>query len=228
MSIINIFERLLQGVPTTLYFIIISWIFGFLLGILVTAGRVNHHKWLNYILGIYISFTRSVPIILQLFLVYYGLPALLLQFGIDLSFIGKMYFCVVAYVIYYGAYLSEVLRPAYLSVSESQHEVGLALGYTKWQTQIKIIIPQAIPIVLPALGNETINLIHQSSLLFIIGIVDLMGQADSYVNEEYLVSPVLVYFCAGLIYWLLTIIIGSVVRLAEHKFGKFLYRGGEY
>ncbi|KRM10304.1 ABC transporter permease [Paucilactobacillus suebicus DSM 5007 = KCTC 3549] len=164
---------------------------------------------------------------MQLFLVYYGLPALLLEFGIDLSAIGKMYFCVGAYVIYYGAYLSEVIRPAYLSVNETQREAAIALGYTKWQMQTKIVIPQTIPVALPALGNEVINLVHQSSLLFVIGVVDLMGQADEYISENYASSPILVYFCAGLIYWLLTIIISRIVKLAERKSGKFLYAKGD-
>lgn len=227
MAIVGLFEQLLIGVPITLFFILVSWVLGFALSILVTAGRVSHHNGLNNILGVYISFTRSIPIILQLFLIYYGLPALLLELGVDLSAVDKMYFCVGAYVVYYGAYLSEVIRPAYLSVSETQREAAIAMGYTKWQTQTRIIIPQTIPIALPALGNEAINLVHQSSLLFVVGVVDLMGQADEFISENYSASPILVYFCAGLIYWVLTIVISRIVKLAEHKSGKFLYARGE-
>lgn len=221
-TVANLIIRLAAGIPTTLVFIVIAWILGSLLAILVTAGRLSRHKLIYNILSVYISFTRSIPIILQLFLVYYGLPALLSEWGIDLSSVGKLVFCVVAYVIYYGAYLSEVLRPAYLSISETQREAALAAGYTRWAVETKIIIPQVIPVALPALGNEAINLVHQSSILFVIGVTDLMGQADGIVNEDYTVSPILAYFVAGLIYWVLTIVIVKLVKLVEHRAGRFL------
>lgn len=225
MSLITLIQQILIGIPTTLMFVVIAWILGLLLGILVTIGRLSHSKVLRGLLATYVSFTRSIPIILQLFLVYYGLPTLLNEWGIDLSGLNKMYFCVTAYVFYYGAYLSEVFRPAYLAVDRQQYETAIAMGYTRWYAQIKIVIPQVIPIALPALGNETINLIHQSSLLFIIGVVDLMGQAEEIIAENYTVSPILVYFLAGIIYWLLTVVIARILKKIEIRSSLFLIGG---
>lgn len=222
MSVEKILILLLQKLPSTLLFIVIAWILGLLLSVLVTAGRLSKYKWLRRGLGVYVSFVRSIPMILQLFLIYYGLPALLSAFGISLSGVSRFSFCVIAFVLYYGAYLSEDLRPAYLAVDQGQREAAIALGYTPLQVELKVIIPQAVPIAIPALGNEILNMVHQSSLLFALGVVDIMGQAQQTINENYTVAPVLVYFLAGLIYWLLTIAIDLVRRAIERRTSVFM------
>lgn len=222
MSVEKILILLLQKLPSTLLFVVIAWILGLLLSVLVTAGRLSKYKWLQRGLGVYVSFVRSIPMILQLFLIYYGLPALASSLGINLSHISRFSFCVIAFVLYYGAYLSEDLRPAYLAVDQGQREAATALGYTPLQVELKVVIPQAVPIAIPALGNEILNMVHQSSLLFALGVVDIMGQAQQAINENYTVAPVLVYFLAGLIYWLLTLLIDLFRRAVERRTGAFM------
>lgn len=165
--------------------------------------------------------------ILQLFIVYYGLPMLFKALGVDINSINRMVFCVVTFALYYGAYLSEILRPAYQAVNQSQRETASALGYNRWQTETKIIIPQAVPIALPALGNEIINMVHQTSLVFTIGVIDIMGESDQIIDQNYTVSPVLVYFLAGIVYLMITVIIDLVWRSIENRSGKFLETDGE-
>lgn len=221
-GIIGLFKQLATGVPVTLSFIVVAWILGFLLATLVTAGRLSRHKWLRYLLNVYVSFVRSVPVVLQLFIVYYGVPLLVLTVtGIDMTAVNKMVFCVIAFVGYYGAYLSEILRPAYRSISVDQHEAAYASGYTKWQTNVHVVIPQMLSVALPGLGNEVINLVHQSSLLFVLGTVDLMGQADTIVSTDYTASPVLTYFCAGVIYWVITVILTTIVHAVERRTDRY-------
>ncbi|KRK47289.1 amino acid ABC transporter permease [Secundilactobacillus kimchicus] len=220
--VLNTFVQLFKGVPVTLTFIIFAWILGSSLSILVTAGRLSQHQWLRAILTVYVSFIRSVPIVLQLFLVYYGLPLVVkLSLGIDLSSVSKMLFCVITFTLYYGAYLSEILRPSYLTVSAEQRDAALSMGYTPLQADIHVLIPQTLSIAIPGLGNEIINLVHQSSILFVLGTVDLMGQADTIVSNDYTSSPLLTYFCAGLIYWAIVIILNLVLSFLEVRIDKF-------
>ncbi|GEP22885.1 MAG: amino acid ABC transporter permease [Lentilactobacillus diolivorans] len=221
-DVIGLFKQLLTGLPITLGFIISSWIIGFSLSVLVTAGRLSPRRWLRYPLDVLVSFTRSIPIVLQLFLVYYGLPALVQTLiGVDLNDVNKMIFCIITFSIYYGSYLSEILRPAYLSVRKEQHDAAYGLGYTKFQTNFHVIVPQMFSIALPSLGNEVINLVHQSSILFVLGTVDLMGQADMIITTDYTSSPLLTYFCAGMIYWGLTIVITAVVHSIERYVDRY-------
>lgn len=226
MSIWSMFSSLVAKLPGTLLFVLIAWILGLILGILVTAGRLSHIKLLRGILNVYVSFIRSIPMILQLFIVYYGLPMLFKAFGVDINSINRMVFCVIAFALYYGAYLSEILRPAYQAVNQSQRETAIALGYNRWQTETKIIIPQAVPIALPALGNEIINMVHQTSLLFTIGVIDIMGESDQIIDQHYTVSPVLVYFVAGIVYLIMTVIIDWVWKTFEKRSGRFLETDG--
>ena len=120
--------------------------------------------------------------ILQLFLIYYGLPQLLKALGINIDSSSRFAYSVLTFTLYYGAYLSEDLRAAYQAINPTQRDAAKALGYNRWQTETRVIIPQTLPIVLPALGNEILNLLHQSSLLFTIGMLDIMGQAQELIN----------------------------------------------
>ncbi|WP_246147518.1 amino acid ABC transporter permease [Secundilactobacillus folii] len=220
--IIGLFRQLLTGVPITLMFILISWIIGFALSGIITLGRLSPKKYFSFPLNTLVSFVRSVPIVLQLFLVYYGFPVLVEKFiGVNINNINKMVFCVITFSIYYGFYLSEILRPAYLSVKQEQRDAAFGLGYTKSQANIHVIIPQMFSVAIPSLGNEVINLIHQSSILFVLGTVDLMGQADMIITTDYTASPLLTYFCAGMIYWVITIIVSIIIRLLEFRIDRY-------
>lgn len=227
MSIVKIFTALLAKLPATLLFVTLAWILGLFLGVLVTAGRLSHFRILRSVLNVYVSFIRSIPMVLQLFLIYYGLPMLLSLFKINTNGVNKLVFCGIAFSLYYGAYLSEVLRPAYQSVDRSQREAAIAAGYNRWQVKTKIMIPQAIPIALPSLGNEVLNMLHQSSLLFTLGVVDIMGQAQQTIDQNYTVNPVLVYFLAGGVYLIITLLIEMLRRGLEKRTGRFLRVGGE-
>ncbi|MCR5525495.1 MAG: amino acid ABC transporter permease [Lactobacillus sp.] len=222
MSTGKILNILLSQLPDTIMFVAVSWLLGLGLSVLVTAGRLSNLKWLRVILEVYVSFVRSIPMILQLFLIYYGLPMLVKLIGINLGSVDRFEMCVIAFVLYYGAYLSEDLRPAYLAVDRGQREAAKALGYTPVQVELMVMIPQAVPIALPALGNEILNMVHQSSLLFALGVVDIMGEAQQTINENYTVAPVLVYLLAGLIYWGLTVVIDLVRQMAEKYTGRFM------
>lgn len=118
------------------------------------------------------------------------------------------------------------MRAAYQAVNPLQRDAATALGYNRWQTETRVIVPQTLPIVLPALGNEILNLLHQSSLLFTIGMVDIMGQAQEIINQNYTVAPVLVYFIAGLVYLIISLLFDWLQAGLEKRTGVYLTKRG--
>lgn len=226
MATTQILKALIDKLPITLWFVVVAWISGLGLSVLVTAGRLSNLRWLRWPLNVYVSFIRSISMILQLFLIYYGLPQLLKSLGIDIDSSSRFGYSVLAFALYYGAYLSEDLRAAYQAVNPTQRAAATALGYNRWQTETRVIIPQTLPIVLPALGNEILNLLHQSSLLFTIGMVDIMGQAQEIINQSYTVAPVLVYFIAGLVYLIISLLFDWLRAGLERRTGVYLTKRG--
>ena len=221
IDFIYVFEvliKLMKVVPYTILIMLVSGIFGLILAILILAIRLNKIKGLNLVVGVYLSFFRSTPVLIHLFLVYYGLPILLDKIGIDISSWSKSVFAVLSLTLFNGAYISEVLRPAYLAVEMGQHDAADSIGLTKFKKLQRIIIPQMIPIVLPGLGNALIDLIKDTSVLFVIGLVDIMGRAKLLIANDYGVQKLEVYIAAGIIYWVIIKIFNVLVSRFEEKY----------
>lgn len=226
LYMLKILPDFLSALPLTLFVILLSELFGLLLGITVTWIRIERVKLLNPLAELYLSFVRSTPILLQLLLVYYGLPVLLGLVGINVNFWNKTAFAVITLILHNGAFLSEVLRPAYLAVEQGQHEAADSLGFTAFQKQIRIIIPQVLPIALPGIGNALIYLIHDTSILFIIGIVDLMGTASNLISNDYGSRQIEVYLTLALIYWGISFLADRGVRFIENRADRFHFGNG--
>jgi len=215
--IFEILPKFIRVVPYTILIIAISGTLGLFLAVIVTAIRIKKIKILNQITGIYISFFRSTPSIIHLFLVYYGLPILLGTFGININWWSRSAFSILALVLFNGAYVSEILRPAYLAVDKGQHEAAESIGLSGVKKFYRIICPQAIPIALPNLGNALIDLIKDTSVLFIIGLVDIMGKAKLLIANDYGVKKLEVYIAVGLIYWVITFVADVGIKALEKK-----------
>lgn len=220
--IINIFPSLLKTLPLTIYIVIVTAIVGFLLAVVVTAIRIKEIPVISQLLNLYTSFMRSTPGLIHIFIVYYGLPVLFAAIGIDINFISRVTFSVVALVLYNGAFVSEILRPSYLAIPKAQHEAATSVGMTQWQKLTRIIFPQVLPIALPSLGNALIDLLKDTSLLFLIGLVDVMGQADIIIANTLGVYQLEVYVAVALIYWALAVVLEQIMRLLEKKTRKFV------
>lgn len=216
--VFKLIPKFIQVLPYTLFIIFLSGTLGLLLAALITAARIKRIRIVWKLLEVYISFFRSTPAIIHLFLVYYGLPIFLKGFGIDINWWAKSTYCVLALVLFNGAYLSEILRPAYLAVEKGQHEAAESIGLTGFKKFIRIILPQAIPIALPNLGNALIDLIKDTSILFIIGLVDIMGKAKLLIANDYGVKKLEVYLAVGLVYWVLTFVSDISIKTLEKKF----------
>jgi L-cystine transport system permease protein len=217
-------RKLIPALPFTLSVIAVSGLLGFALGVLVTALRVRkhslfHQKALYALVMLYVLLERSTPGLIQLFLIFYGLPVILTTLlGVDISHWSRTLFAVVAFVLHNGAYVSDVLRPAYLAVGKGQHDAADSVGMSSLQKIRRIIGPQMLPIALPGLGNLLIQLIKDTSLLFTIGVVDLMGKAKNINTNNFGVAQLEVYISVSLVYWALITLANAGIRKLEKRY----------
>lgn len=223
--VLEILPSLIQSLPVTIYVFLVALIVSFLWAVIITYFRVRKTPVISQILEAYTSFTRSTPGIVHIFLVYYGLPLLLRTIGISTDNVSRVTFSIIALVMYTGGFISEILRPSYLAVSSEQHDAAKSIGMTGFQSHMRIIFPQVIPVALPSLGNAWINLLLDTSLLFLIGLVDLMGQAEIIIANTYGVYQFEVYFTVALIYWALSSLLTTGVSALERHYSKYMKVG---
>lgn len=217
--------EIIKYIPVTLNITAVSIIFAFIIGLISAIIKINKVPVLNKIVGFYISFIRGTPLLVQIYLSYYGFPKVFdyinLKYGteIDISGIPAIVFIYVAFSLNVGAYLSETFRSAILSVDKGQNEAALSLGMTKFQSMIRIVLPQAFVTAIPNIGNTIISLVKDSSLAFIISVVEMMGQA------KIVGAPGLnffeVYIVVAILYWIICIIIERAILLLEKRLRKF-------
>nr|WP_315047936.1 amino acid ABC transporter permease [uncultured Leptotrichia sp.] len=221
---VTAFWEILKALPMTLNIAIVSMFFSFILSFFVAMARINKIKVLSRLLGVYVSFIRGTPLLVQIYLSYYGIPKILdyinmkAHWNLNVNNIPPLIFVYVAFTLNVTAYLSETFRAAILSVEKGQIEAGLSLGMTKWQVTKRVILPQAITSALPNFGNTFIALVKDTSLAFIISVVELMGQA------KIVGAPGLnffeVYIVVSLIYWIICIIIEKIMGILEKKLSR--------
>jgi len=183
------------GIKYTLILSVLSLFFGFFLETLLALTRLSKHKVLSYLATAYIEFFRGTPLMIQLYMVYFGS---FIVFGLDMNrFISGL----VAVSLNSAAYVAEIIRSGINSVDKGQKEAGLSLGLKESQVMRHIILPQAFKNVLPALGNELVTLIKETSIASTIGVTELMYNADKVNVASYDFRALVV--AAG-IYFLIT------------------------
>lgn len=210
---LDLFNQVLQQLPITLVMIISALIFAIILGLLLTMIRIKQTPILAPCVRIYQSFMRSTPLLLQLFLVYFALPQFLLIFHKNIYHFDRLFFIILAFSLHSAAYLSEVFRAGYLSVEYSQIEAGLSVGLSYPRILKNIIVPQALRNSIPNLTTQIIELIKDTSLAFTIGIIDMMGQVQLIIGNNYGLGMLEVYIVISIIYWMLALIVQGVFTL---------------
>lgn len=164
----------------TAHIVVVAIVFGSILGLIVAILRINNIPVLQQILDVYISFMRGTPMIIQLMLIYYALPFVLRSaFGIDINGWENLTFVDVTFIINEGAFLGEIFRGAIQAVPYQQTEAGYSVGLNRFQTFTRIVLPQAVRIALPAYGTDLIGIFHNTSIAFMIGVIDIIGRAQS-------------------------------------------------
>lgn len=218
----TVWPQLLEAVPFTLYFIVMSSLVSLLAGIIVALIRIPRLPVLYQLTEVWMSFVRSMPFVLLLFLSYFLLP--LQTLGVDTNAIPKEVYVYVAMIIHYGPIIAEVIRPAYEAVPRGQTEAAIAFGLSAWHRVTRILLPQALPIMLPGMVNQLIEIIKDTSLMYMIGLMDLMGRANLLIHLRMGEGKLECYIAVAIIYWILISALELLAaRLDEHS-QKFLRR----
>jgi len=214
--IFNSMPLIAKALPLTLIIMIVSLFFGLLLGLILTVMKLQRNTILNSTANGYTAFIRGTPPLLQLFLVFYGLPQILNSIGIDINDWNKSVFAIITFTLNSGAFISEIMRAAYLSVDIGQREAALSIGMNNFQCLRRIMIPQAFAIALPNLGNVIISLLKETSYVFTIGVIDIFGKAKLIASDGYGVRQLEVFMAVALIYWVISIVIEQMMSLYEY------------
>lgn len=171
---------LISKFPITLEIVFISFIVGSLLAMLLASAQIKKIPFISQCIRIFISFERGTPMLVQMLVVYYALP-LFLQgiFGFDTRRWNRLSFVIITFILNEGAFLAETYRAAILAVPKGQTEAALTCGLTEMQSFIRIILPQAVRIAIPPAGLNIIGIFQSTSLVFMIGVIDIIGMAQA-------------------------------------------------
>ncbi|AZU65108.1 amino acid ABC transporter permease [Neobacillus mesonae] len=204
---------LLEGaISNTIPLTIISFICGLLLAVLTALARISHVKILQIIARVYVSAIRGTPLLVQLFIIFYGLP----NVGVTLDpFISA----VIGFSLNVGAYASETIRAAILSIPKGQWEAGYSIGMSYSQVLKRIILPQAARVSLPPLSNTFISLVKDTSLASVVLITEMFRRAQEITSRNY--EFLLVYTEAALIYWVICFFLSVLQQVMEKRLNRY-------
>ncbi|KFN03771.1 amino acid ABC transporter permease [Bacillus clarus] len=207
----NNIDMYLEGFKYTVMSSVIALIGSFILGVIMAVMRIAPIRILNWIGSAYVEFVRNIPIVLIAFIFYFALPVI----GITLNgFVAGT----VTLTIYTAAFIAEAIRAGILSVAKGQMEAARSSGLTYVQAMYYIVLPQAVKIVIPPLGNQFLNLVKNSSILGVIAGTDLMYQGDLISTKTFVTFDV--YIFVGMFYLILTIPLSMLVRYLEKRLAK--------
>ncbi|PWF99567.1 amino acid ABC transporter permease [Levilactobacillus bambusae] len=209
--ILQILPSLLSGAQMTLSIFFWTIIVAIPLGILVGLGQTSRFKPLTWLLNFYVWLMRGTPLLLQLIFVFYGLPLLGIVFP-------RYDAALIAFILNYAAYFAEIFRGGLQAIPVGQYESAKVLRLSYGQTLRKIIIPQVVKIVLPSIGNEVINLIKDSSLVYVIGLGDLLRAGNVATARDVTLVPLVL---VAVMYLLLTAVCTGVLRLLERHYSNW-------
>ena len=202
-----------EGFLTTLAIFFLTLLGSLPLGLVVYFGKKSRIAPLRWLMNAYISIMRGTPLMLQLMVVYFG-PNLL--FGISLPSNWRFIAVILGFVINYAAYFAEIYRGGIESIPVGQYEAAEVLGYTKYQTFMKIILPQMIKRVMPSVTNEVITLVKDTSLAYVIGVVEMFTRAKQ-INSAPGGMGLWAFLAAGIIYYVFNFIVTVVMDQVEKK-----------
>ncbi len=202
------FGDFVRGAGVTLELTVVGLLLGFVLGLLLALAKIYAPRWLSGIATAYIEIFRGTPLLVQLFLIYYGLPSL----GITLSQTLSAY---LALGLNSAAYQAEYLRGAIQAIGPSQMMAGRSIGLSRWQTIRHVILPQALRLALPSWSNEPISLLKTTAVVFLIAVQDLMAKAKRAATITY--NPIGSYLAVAVVYLLMVFALNALLKWLERK-----------
>ncbi|MFF2912721.1 amino acid ABC transporter permease [Paenibacillus sp. NPDC057934] len=205
------FQFLLTGAYYTLLITIVSMFFGLIIGLLLALARLKGNRLLSGLAKGYVSIVRGTPILVQIFIIYYGLP----DYGITL---GPLTAAFISLSINIGAYLSETFRGAILSVPKGQTEAAQSLGLTSWQMMRRVVLPQAARVAIPPMGNTFIGMLKETSLVSVVTVTELLRSAQLLIAQYYVAMPF--YIAIAIMYWVMSVFFSFILNRIENRLSK--------
>jgi polar amino acid transport system permease protein len=219
--VFTLIPELLKSLPVTLYLMVLAMLGGLLIGLAVAVVKINKTPVLRQVCAVYGSVTRGTPVIVQLYLTYFGIPLALKYINyyngtnFSVNAVPSMAFVLIALSLNQGAYSSETLRAAILSVDRGQIEAAQSLGMSGPQVLGRIIVPEAFVVALPSLGNSLIVMLKETSLAFVCSVVEITARGNILAGNNYRFFES--YCSVALIYWVLNLLVEQGVRWAERR-----------
>lgn len=189
----------------------ITLLFSLPLGLLVAFGRMHKNPLISGIIKIYISFMRGTPLMLQLFMVYYG-PYYIFKVSLHPGY--RMTAVYIGFILNYAAYFAEIYRSGIQSMDRGQYEAAEILGYSKMQCFFRIILPQVWKKILPSITNEVISLVKDTSLAFSISVMEMFTQAKALSSSQSSMFPLIM---AGVLYYIFNFVVAFIMEQMEKK-----------
>ncbi len=212
--IVSILPTLLSGLKVTAEIFFLTIVLSLPLGVLLAIFRVRSWKPVRELVAAYIYVMRGTPLMLQILFIYYGLPLIP---GVSVQF-GDFTAALIAFVANYAAYFAEIFRGGIQNISRGQYEGAKVLGFTYPQTMRHIILPQVVKRVLAPVGNETITLLKDTSLVYVLAMDDLMRLTRSVVQRDFDTTA---FFVAGVIYLICTFFLTKILTRLEKHFAVY-------
>jgi polar amino acid transport system permease protein len=220
--VVEYFPRLLEGAWVSLQLVLISIILGGVFALPIALARISPVAWIRAIPFAYIFFFRGTPLLVQIFLVYYGASQFdAVRESILWPILKEPFWCaIIAFTLNTSAYTAEIFRGAIQAIPQGEVEACKVVGMSKTQMYRRILLPRAFGIVLPAYGNEIILMLKGSALASTITILDLTGMARTIIARTY--TPMEIFLAAGGIYLVISIVIIAIFRQIELRQNRYL------
>lgn len=207
----KILKFLPDGILYTFLVTLMSIVFAMIIGLFAGLGRISRIKIVNRIATIYVEVIRGIPLLAQLFFIYYALGKFVQ--------LPRLLSAVIAMSVCYGAYIGEIFRAGIQSISRGQMEAALALGLTRAQAMRRVILPQTFRMILPPMGNEFIALLKDSSLVSILAVSDLLRRGREFASTTFQYFET--YSIVALVYLVITLFFSKLVSIMENRLGDY-------
>lgn len=211
MSISMMVSQLAGGMLVSIQIFLVTLIFSLPFGLVIAFGRMSKNVIISSIVKFYISVMRGTPLMLQLMVVYFG-PYYV--FGIKVTNSYRLWAAFIGFVINYAAYFAEIYRGGIQSMPVGQYEAAQLLGYNKFQTFFRIILPQVMKRIMPSVTNEVITLVKDTSLAFTISVMEMFTMAKALASSQ---TSMLPFMAAGLFYYIFNLLMAVVMEWIEKK-----------
>ena len=206
----QIFFVVIKGLPTTFQVTIFAILGAIFIGLFVGLGSVSKNRFINMLSGVYVEFIRGIPLLVQLIFIYYAMGRIFQIEGI--------FAATIALSICFGAYMGEIVRAGIQAIPKGQMEAAIALGLSRGQAFRYVIIPQTIKVILPAIGNEFISMLKDSSLVSTIALSDILRKGREYISRTFLSLETM--FVVALVYLVITLLLSRLVGMLEERLHK--------